>query len=280
MTSVTGEKIVLDGVALHGWRGTNQAAPTTAELASYSAASADHRADRLAGAVASPVWTCVPFGAVARDFFARFLGDRVTGRLVHLSHTVGLDAPVRAGAVIAVDAGVAGLRQTAQGAVVDLRGTAVDADGQRLGWQAGTFLVAGAVAVGPFAVPEVRSAAAASVGADAEGTIGLTVASDQSVRYAAASADHNPIHLDPAAARQIGFPGVILHGLCTLAMTCHALERVLGGGEVRVLSTEFTRPVGNGDPLTVRWRRTHAGAAFEVVNRRRRPVLRGGRLEF
>ncbi|MET8505512.1 MaoC/PaaZ C-terminal domain-containing protein [Streptomyces sp. NPDC004787] len=36
-------------------------------------------------------------------------------------------------------------------------------------------------------------------------------------RYAAASGDHNPIHLDDAAARAAGFPSVIAHGMLSMA---------------------------------------------------------------
>ncbi|SHN27599.1 MaoC/PaaZ C-terminal domain-containing protein [Cryptosporangium aurantiacum] len=267
--------IVLDGSALRGWRGSHRGVAERSGLARYAAATADQRPDRLAGDVASPVWTCVPFGAVARDFFTEFLGDRVTGRLVHLGHSIVLHAPVRAGSHVLVDAGVVALRHTPQGATVELQGTASSPDGQRLAEQSGTFLVAGSSAENPFTEPQ-PGAELPDPAVGPERALTVTVDRDQAVRYADATGDRNPIHLDAAAARRIGFAAPILHGLCTLALTCHALEHEVPGAEVGRLTTEFARPVFPGDVLTVRWYPTGVGAGFEVLNRRRRPVLRAG----
>jgi acyl dehydratase len=63
-------------------------------------------------------------------------------------------------------------------------------------------------------------------------------------RYAAASGDHNPIHQDDAFARAIGLPGVVAHGMYTLALVARAAELWAGGaGRVRDLGAKFTRPV-------------------------------------
>lgn len=63
-------------------------------------------------------------------------------------------------------------------------------------------------------------------------------------RYAAASGDPNPVHLDDDAAAAAGFPGVVAHGMLTLALAARALEEWAGGdGRVRELRAKFTRPV-------------------------------------
>ena len=41
-------------------------------------------------------------------------------------------------------------------------------------------------------------------------------------RYAGASGDYNPIHLDDEFARSVGLPGRILHGLWTMAQIARA----------------------------------------------------------
>ncbi len=49
------------------------------------------------------------------------------------------------------------------------------------------------------------------------------------VRYAGASGDFNPIHVDEEFARQVGLPGRILHGLWTMAQVARAHTEALGG---------------------------------------------------
>jgi acyl dehydratase len=49
------------------------------------------------------------------------------------------------------------------------------------------------------------------------------------VRYAGASGDFNPIHIDEAFAQQVGLPGRILHGLWTMAQVARAQTEAAGG---------------------------------------------------
>ena len=49
------------------------------------------------------------------------------------------------------------------------------------------------------------------------------------VRYAGASGDFNPIHIDEEFARQVGLPGRILHGLWTMAQVARAQTEAGGG---------------------------------------------------
>lgn len=49
------------------------------------------------------------------------------------------------------------------------------------------------------------------------------------VRYAGASGDFNPIHIDEDFARQVGLPGRILHGLWTMAQVARAQTEAAGG---------------------------------------------------
>src|SRR6201993_1007361 len=60
------------------------------------------------------------------------------------------------------------------------------------------------------------------------------------VRYAGASGDFNPIHIDEEFARQVGLPGRILHGLWTMAQGARAVTEAGGGPEsLKRLSVQF-----------------------------------------
>jgi acyl dehydratase len=64
------------------------------------------------------------------------------------------------------------------------------------------------------------------------------------VRYAGASGDFNPIHIDEGFARSVGLPGRILHGLWTMAQVARAHTEAGGGpSSLKRLSVEF-RGVG------------------------------------
>jgi acyl dehydratase len=60
------------------------------------------------------------------------------------------------------------------------------------------------------------------------------------VRYAGASGDFNPIHIDEEFAKQVGLPGRILHGLYTMAQVARAQTEAAGGPEkLKRLAVQF-----------------------------------------
>ncbi|HUH80660.1 MAG TPA: MaoC/PaaZ C-terminal domain-containing protein [Solirubrobacteraceae bacterium] len=60
------------------------------------------------------------------------------------------------------------------------------------------------------------------------------------LRYAGASGDFNPIHIDEEFARSVGLPGRILHGLWTMAQVARAQTEAAGGPErLKRLSVQF-----------------------------------------
>ncbi len=85
-------------------------------------------------------------------------------------------------------------------------------------------------------------------------TIELRVTPDPyvTVRYAGASGDFNPIHIDEEFARGVGLPGRILHGLWTMAQVARAHTEAAGGPEkLKRLSVQF-RGIGKmGEELVV-----------------------------
>jgi len=62
-------------------------------------------------------------------------------------------------------------------------------------------------------------------------------------RYAGASGDFNPIHIDDEFAREVGLPGRILHGLYTMALVARAQTQAAGGPDkLKRLTVQFRGP--------------------------------------
>jgi acyl dehydratase len=86
------------------------------------------------------------------------------------------------------------------------------------------------------------------------------------VRYAGASGDFNPIHIDEAFAKQVGLPGRILHGLWTMAQVARALTDAGGGPEsLKRLSVQFRGMGALGEEIVVSGTVKEAGESVAIV---------------
>ena len=118
-----------------------------------------------------------------------------------------------------------------------------------------------------------------------------TIDRDQTFRYAEASGDRNPIHVDENVAKMAGLPGIVVHGLCTMAFASKVMIDGLCGGDperLKRLRVQFSRPVFPGQSITTKvwatttklWasgERTNRRAfAFETYNPEGMAVIRGG----
>jgi len=66
-------------------------------------------------------------------------------------------------------------------------------------------------------------------------------------RYAGASGDFNPIHIDPEFAKAVGLPNNILHGLYSMGLVARA-NTALAGGDPRALKRLSVQFRGMGAP--------------------------------
>lgn len=70
--------------------------------------------------------------------------------------------------------------------------------------------------------------------------------------FAGAAADHNPIHVDDEAARNGGLPGVIAHGMLTMAFLAEMLGDWVPVHCIRSFSSRFNAMARLGDAITCR----------------------------
>ncbi len=102
------------------------------------------------------------------------------------------------------------------------------------------------------------------------------------------SGDDNPLHAEPAFARQAGFPRPILHGLATMGVAGHALLKSVCGynpERLKVMSVRFSTPVFPGETIrTEIWQDAEdAGAVVSFrarVKERDAVVINNGRAEI
>jgi acyl dehydratase len=86
------------------------------------------------------------------------------------------------------------------------------------------------------------------------------------------SGDINPLHADPAFAREAGFPRPILHGLATFGITGHALMKTLCGydpARLTAMAGRFSAPVYPGETIRTEIWRDGNGVSFRARVRQR-----------
>jgi acyl dehydratase len=87
------------------------------------------------------------------------------------------------------------------------------------------------------------------------------------VRYAGASGDFNPIHIDEEFAKSVGLPSRILHGLWTMAQVARANTDAAGGPEkLRSLAVQFRGMGRMGEEIVVKGTVREAGDGTAIVD--------------
>jgi acyl dehydratase len=98
---------------------------------------------------------------------------------------------------------------------------------------------------------------------DADMIFELQTRQDQALLFRL-SGDHNPLHVDPSAAKDLGFESPILHGRCTYGIACYAILKMVCDYDFMLLKNfdaRFSAPVYPGDLI-----RTEIWQDREVVS--------------
>ncbi len=172
--------------------------------------------------------------------------------LVHASHDMRFHQSLVPGQTLRTAAEAFSIRTSGVGTRFTIRLESVDEDAQPLLEQFGTVFVRGLRADGNAGPEPPRHSFPADARAAPAGEMVVHVDDDQTFRYRDASGDEMPIHVDHAAARRVGLPGIIVHGLCTMAMCGQAVVSEVADRDpaaVRRLAVRFSRPVVPGTDL-------------------------------
>jgi acyl dehydratase len=241
--------------------------------------------DFTAGDVVAPplfaaVVTWIPVISVLTD--PELQADLI--RLLHTAQDMEFHSAIRPGDRIIATARLAGIETVATGESLSLELDAANQHGKIVNRTRFTALIRGRRQ--RTAAAEARSAAPIDPGLPTC-SITQTIDRDQTFRYAEASGDRNPIHVDETVARMAGLPGIIVHGLCAMAFAARGVvDQLCARDPLRLkrLAVRFSRPIFPGDSLTTSiWpdglltpRSTYS---FTTANAQGLTVMRDGRAE-
>jgi NAD(P)-dependent dehydrogenase (short-subunit alcohol dehydrogenase family)/acyl dehydratase len=241
-----------------------------AEFEAYAAATDDRNPAYFgADAVAPPMYHVKPFISLMMKLATDPELDLDLLRLVHGEHDISFHRLLRHGDILNLRGSLRSLEEKSSGRVATF-GLTGFVDGQVALEGTTTYFIRGKKKPASEAPKTEAAPTSAPVVPPApDSVIDQVVTDDQATRYAAASGDNNPIHLDPATARAAGLPGVILHGLCTMAFAQRDLVNALCGGDprqLRRLGVRFARPVLPGQTLRLSVWRDGADVKFQTDN--------------
>lgn len=222
----------------------------------YAAATNDPVPAHRDGVIAPPVFAVVPaWGALVAANTAIVPPEQLI-LVVHGEQDMRFHQPIRPGMVLRSAGVPLGVHVKPSGTTAVARLDLTDEEGNLVVEQ---YVVifgrgisdgesAGEVAPSHTLSDEVKAGEPVAV-------VDQTLDDDQTFRYADASGDRNPIHLDDDIARSVGLPGRIIHGLCTMAFTSWAVVQSVADGDstrLKRLAVRFSRPVLPGQTITTR----------------------------
>jgi acyl dehydratase len=258
-------------------------------IKAYAAATNDPVPAHRNGEVAPPVFAIVPTWDTMITAMAGVVPPEVVAMVVHGEQDMFFHAPIRPGMVLRTSAGPVGVHVKPNGTSVIAKTRTTDQEGTLLVEQYMTSFFRG-VSEGESAGEEapVHKLDDAVKAREPDAVVAQRLDDDQTFRYAEASGDNMPMHLDEKFAKSVGLPGIIVHGLCTMAFTSWAVITSVGEGDpsrLARLAVRFSRPVLPGQEITTRIGATgeHDGRTvhgFETTNPDGDVVIKDGLAEI
>lgn len=247
------QPLQFDASGLGVWTEETRFEVTRERLVEYAAAVNDPIAAHAAGDVASPVFAIVPVFHSLLEPALEVVPLSVLGKVLHGEQDFRFHRPIRPGETLVARGRMTGFEGLPNGTRACVYLETRDEAGELVNEQYVTFFVRG--------VDDGRKLGELSPGhrfderlrdASPVARFAQHVDDDQTFRYAPASGDPMPIHLDEQVARDAGLPGIIAHGFCVLAFASWGLLRDLADGDVsrlRRLAVRFARPVLPGQDI-------------------------------
>jgi acyl dehydratase len=258
-------------------------------IAAYAAATNDGIAQHAAGDLAPPVFSIVPAFQSAGMASLQVIPGELLGAILHGEQDFHFHKPIEPGMELETISTPIGMRQRSSGVTVAVRAETRDGSGELVTEQYMTSFVRGAQGVedaGEVAPEHGFDESLREREPDAE--VAQVYDADQTFRYAEASGDPMQIHLDEEFAKSVGLPGIIIHGLCSMAFTSVAvIEKFVADDPTRLkrLAVRFAAIALPEQTITTRiWsageREGRACYAYETTSDAGAVVIKDGWAEL
>jgi acyl dehydratase len=237
----------------------------------YAAATVDGNEAYTSGKYAPPVFGVVPTWESLMASNAAVIPPEAMLMVVHGEQDMWFHQPLVPGMTLRTRATPFSVRGGGSGTRFTTRIDSVDEDGKPVLEIYGTTFIRG-MSDGESAGPDKPDHTFPD-DARARPAGELTVHLPEGIThgYSDASGDLMPIHLDEDVARSVGLPGIIVHGLCTMAVCSQAVVKTLADGDparLRRLAVRFAKNVFPDSDVTVSMFEAGDGAyAFEAHSR-------------
>jgi acyl dehydratase len=199
--------------------------------------------------------------------------DPLHSQILHGEQEYAYTRPLLSGDTVVGRHRIGSIKQSGRGdlAIMTLEQFVDDLDGERIATGKATLLVRNSIAAG--GQTKGRPALAKSSDGSDESTLRLVkhVTQEQIDAYADVSGDHNPIHINPEAARAVGLDGTIAHGMLNMAFVGQMLTDWLsrqptGPGWVSRLRVRFQAMVRPNDTVDCYGRLTDRRGTVQALD--------------
>ena len=216
----------------------------------YAAATNDPNPAYEAGKVAPPVFGVVPVWPTMFEAVGAVVPPEAAMFIVHGEQDMHFHQPLVPGRSLTTNAEAFSARVGGSGTRFTVKVTSADTDsGDAVLTQYVTLFVRG-MSDGESGGPDKPGHDFPETAREhLVGTHSVHVDDDQTFRYRDASGDTMPIHVDEDFAKSVGLPGIIAHGLCTMAMCSQSVITTVAAGDptrLRRLAVRFAANVFPG----------------------------------
>lgn len=268
--------------AIGSWGDPDEFTVERERITAYAAATNDPIAAHAAGDLAPPVFAIVPaFGALAASTTSVIPGDLLM-MVLHGEQDFHFHKPIRPDTTLVTRAMPIGVQPRSSGVTVTVKGETRDkASDELLVEQYMMSFVRGAqVEAGTGDAPPEHAFDDGLREREPDATVDQTFDEDQTFRYSEAAGDPMPIHLDDEVAKAMGLPGIIIHGLCTMAFTSvAAIQHACPDDPDRLerLAVRFSKTVQPKQTITTQiWDAGGGAHAYETTSDTGEVVIKDG----